>query len=240
MEFIKKGVILSKYLSDGCEFKKDNNNYKLISTDNEKYTPFIGETHSENIWDLISSSDITHGEKFKKCYLLLLDHFKSGQTIFNKNADILLKKDERVIYVSYNNIRLNEAKSIRVTNSAHYGTRRKHGKSSYGVGVSKSRGESFEEIKNVDTGKITITNKRFIFSGYKRSIDVNISQITGITAYSDGIKLQRKNKQKAEYFIGIDNQTFTYVFDNETYFFKMNGTIIKHMVEGGLNKTPHE
>lgn len=240
MEFIKKGVIVSKYLSDGCEFKKNNNNFRLISTVNEKYTPFIGETHNEGIWDMISSSDITNGEKFNNYYSLLLDHFKSGQTIFDKNADILLKKDERIIYVSYNNIRLNEAKSIRVTNSAHYRTSHRHGKRSYGVGVSKSRGESFEEVKNVDTGKIVITNKRFIFSGSKRSIDVNISQITGITAYSDGIKLQRKNKQKAEYFIGFDNQVFTQVFDNETYFFKMNGSIIKAMVEGGLNKIPQK
>ena len=240
MDFVKKGVISSKYLSDDCVFKKNDDKYKLISTDNDKYTPFIDETYSEKIWDMISSSDITHGEKFDNYYSLLVDHLKSGHTVFDKSADILLKKDEKIIYVSFDNVRLNEAKSIRVTNSAHYGTRHRHGNSSYGIGVSKSIGESFEEIRNIDTGRIIITNKRFIFSGSKRSIDVNISQITGITAYSDGIKLQRKNKQKAEYFVGIDNALYVRVFNNESYFFKMDGTLIKAMVEGGLNKTPQK
>lgn len=238
MDFVKKGTLMAKYLSDGCEFKKSDGNFKLISTDNDKYSPFIGETHSEDIWDMISSSDITHGKKHDKMYLLILDHFKSGQTIFNNESNILLKKGERIIYTSGNSIRLNEPKSVRVTNSSHYGTSHKHGNRSHGFGVSKSVGESHEVIKNVDVGQIIITNKRFIFSGAKRNVDVNISQITGITPYNDGIKLQRKNKQKAEYFIGIDSNVFTYGMGNETYFFTCDGTIIKAMIEGGLNKTP--
>lgn len=238
MDFVKKGTIMTKYLSDGCEFKKSNESFTLISTNNDKYNPFIGETHSEEIWDMISSSDITHGEKHDKMYLLLLNHFKSGQTVFNKESNILLKKGERIIYTSGNSIRLNEPKSVRVTNSAHYGTSHRHGNRSHSFGVSKSTGESHDVIKNVDIGQIIITNKRFIFSGAKRNVDVNISQITGITPYNNGIKLQRKNKQKAEYFIGIDNQVFTYSMGNEMYFFTFNGDIIKAMIEGGLNKTP--
>ena len=75
-----------------------------------------------------------------------------------------------------------------------------------------------------------------IFSGAKRSIDVIISQITGITPYKDAIKLQRKNKQKPEYFSNINNYAFNYNWNDDTYFFFINGQIIKALIEGGLNK----
>lgn len=239
MEFIKKGMVSTKYLSDGCEFKKDKNNYVLVSTSNEKYEPFIGKSYGENVWDMIAMSDVTHGPKHTVLYRLILDHYKTGNRMFDKDANILLKKDEKVIY-KMNNIRLNEPKSVRVTNSAHYGTSHRRGKRSTGIGVSKSVGESHDVIKNVDVGEMVITNKRFVFSGAKRSVDVNISQITGVTPYDNGIKLQRKSKQKAEYFVGVDNYFFTYEFDGAKYFFTFNGNLVKAMIEGGLNKTPQQ
>lgn len=238
MDFVKNGMIMTKYLADGCEFKKEGNAFKLSSSVNDKYTPFVGETYGENVWDMISTSDITFGEKHDQMYSLLIDHFKSGNTIFNKEADILLKKDERIIFKTGNIVDLNEPKSVRVTNSAHYGTSHRRGSRSHGFGVSTSQGESHEVIKNVDHGEIIITNKRFIYSGEKKNVDVNISQITGVTPYNNGIKLQRKSKQKSEYFVGIDKFFFTYTFDNEEYFFKLNGQFVKAMIEGGLNKTP--
>ena len=238
LDFVKKGMLGSKYLADGCEFKKDKNNFKLVSTSNVKYQPFLGQSHSESVWNLISESSVTSGAKHNETYGLLLDHFKSGHSVFNNNTNILLKKGENVIFQSSNNIYLKEPKSIRVTNSVHTGTSRRHGKSSFGYGASRSVGETKEVIKDIDIGQIIITNKRFVFSGQKRNIDVNISQITGVTPYSDGFKLQRKSKQKPEYFTNVDSFVFNYNFKGDTYFYIMDGQIIKAMIEGGLNKTP--
>lgn len=203
-----------------------------------KYVPFIGQVHSESIWDLISDSSITDGSKHKEFYGLLMDHFRSGQTIFNGDANILLKNGENVIFQSSSNVYLKEPKSIRVTNSVRTGTSHRHGNRSFGYGTSRSVGETKEVIKDIDVGQIIITNKRFIFSGQKRNIDVNISQITGITPYSDGFKLQRKSKQKPEYFTNVDAFAFNYSFNNDKYFYFMNGQFIKAMIEGGLNKAP--
>ena len=240
MDFVKTGTISHKYLADGCEFKKDKNRYKLVSTQNYKYEPFVGKTLSESMWDLISESSVTSGERYNEFYGMLLDHLQSGHTIFNKNANIILKKGERIVYQSPNNIILKEPKSVRVTKSAHVGGARRRGNSAFGSGVSQSVGESHDVIKQVDVGQIIITNKRFIYSGGVRNIDANISQITGITPYTDGFKLQRKSKQKPEYFLNIDSNAFNYTFDNETYFFFMNGQIIKSLIEGGLNETPRK
>ena len=238
VDFVKKGMVNTKYLADGCEFKKVDNSYKLISTNNHKFKPFIDKVFSEAMWDLVSKADITSGTEYNLFRGLLIDHFKSGHTIFNTDANILLKKGEQVIFQSPSNIILKEPKSIRVTNSVHVGSGRRRGNRSFGYGASKSVGESQEVIKAIDSGQIIITNKRFIFSGSKRNVDVNISQITGITPYSDGIKLQRKSKQKPEYFINIDGYAFNYTFKNETYFCLMDGQLIKSMIEGGLNKSP--
>lgn len=106
-------------------------------------------------------------------------------------------------------------------------------------GVSKSVSEIQEIIKATDVGQFIITNKRFIFMGDKRNIDVNISQITAITPYCDGFKLQRKNKQKPEYFVNI-NFAFVYAFKNELYFYVLKGDVVKSLIEGGLNKTPQK
>ncbi|AMD17347.1 hypothetical protein TL18_04500 [Methanobrevibacter sp. YE315] len=122
MDFVKKGVVSAKYLADGCEFKKQNEDYKLVSTQNPKFQPFVGKVFSQSVWDLISQSDITSGEKWNKMSVLLIDHFKSGQTIFSASTNLLLKKDERIIYLSPGNIILKEPKTIRVTNSSHAGT----------------------------------------------------------------------------------------------------------------------
>lgn len=238
LDFVKKGMLGSKYLAEGCEFKKNNDNFKLVATSNKKYEPFLGQLHSESVWNLISESSVTAGVKHNETYGLLLDHFKSGQTIFNKDTNILLKKGEYVIFQSPNSIYLKEPKSIRVTNSVRTGSSRRHGKSSFGYGTSKSVGETKEVIKNIDIGQIIITNKRFIYSGQKRNIDVNISQITGISPHPGGFKLQRKSKQKPEYFTNVNSFVFNYTFNGDTYFYIMDGQIIKAMIEGGLNKTP--
>lgn len=239
MKFVKKGLVNPKYLADECEFKKINEEYQLISTKNPKYNPFIGEIYREEGWDSISKVDITFGEKHEKLYGLLLDHFKSGQTIFNHDADILLKKGEQVVFSSYDNVILKEPTSVRVSSSTQRRTGMIYGRYINSYGVSKSVSEIQEIIKATDVGQFIITNKRFIFMGDKRNIDVNISQITAITPYCDGFKLQRKNKQKPEYFVNI-NFAFVYAFKNELYFYVLKGDVVKSLIEGGLNKTPQK
>lgn len=240
MEFTKKGLLGNKYLADGCEFKKINNEYQLFSTKNNKYSPFIGETWRPEAWEGISRADVTFGEKHERLYNLLLDHFRLGNTIFDHNANILLKKDERIVFRSFNNIILKEPSSVRISNTSHEGIGQFNGRFFNGYGVSKSVTKIQEVIKPVDVGQFIITNKRFIFSGNKRNIDVNISQITAVTPYADGFKLQRKSKQKPEYFINVNLFSFMYEFEGENYFYRMKGDIVGSLIEGGLNKTPQK
>ena len=45
------------------------------------------------------------------------------------------------------------------------------------VGGFQARGESHEELRVIDNGDITLTNKRFVFSGSKRSVNFNINKM---------------------------------------------------------------
>ncbi|WP_407424069.1 hypothetical protein [Methanobrevibacter sp.] len=240
MRFVKRGLINTKYLADGCEFKKVDDDYQLVSTKNSKYSPFVGDLAREEAWDAIAMADVTHGPKHEELYGLILDHFRVGKTIWEHEANILLKKGEEILYRSYDNIVLKEPKSITVSESTYVGMGGGSGRFYQSYGSLSSVSQSQEVIQPIDVGQLIITNKRFIFSGNKRNIEVNISQITAITPFSDGFKLQRTGKQKVEYFVDIDLFAFLYDFKNEMYFFKMNGDMIRALIEGGLNKHPQK
>lgn len=225
------------YLMYDCEFQEDGSNLLLISAKNRNFAPFIGKSFARDIWDMISKADVTCDMKHYEMHNYLLDHLKKGNTVFDQlESNILLKKDEYVKFQSFNSVELFESRSVRVSKSAHSGRRSRNMGISYGIGNSVSVSESFDELKKVDVGQITITNKRFIFSGAKKSVDVDIKKITSITPYTDGIKLQRKNKQKVEYFVNLDHYVFTREWGGETYLFFLDGDMVKALIESSLDE----
>lgn len=237
MDFIKTGTIRTKYLADGCEFKKYNNiSYTLKSTANPKYNKFVGQTLAESKWDLIQECDYTEGPEYNKAYSAFLDTINKGILIFNTcNPNILLKKNEKIL-LSVQNIAFSEPKAVRVTKSSYNGASYKVGKrTTVRGGSGRSVSQSTDVMTHIDTGVVTITNKRFIFSGSKRNVNVNLTQITSIDTYSNGIKLQRSNKQKVEQFIGFEKISFNFTWNNKKYYITFNGKVIKAIIQGGLN-----
>ena len=236
MQLSKTGTLKTRYLGYGCVFKKNLNGYTLVSTTNPKYTPFIKKTLVESKWDLINEADFTEGEKYEEVYNILINNFKNGQNIFSKDTDIILKKDEEILFNSSVNITLSEPRSVRVTKSNYggvsYGVTKK---TRVGGGSSTSVSKSHEEITQIDTGRVTITNKRFIFAGSKKNVDVNLNKIIGIQTYNNGILLQRTGKQKAEYFTGFDNLAFNYNYDGFKYYFNFDGNMVRAIIQGGIN-----
>lgn len=237
MDFIKTGTIRTKYLADGCEFKKYNDlAYTLKSTTNPKYNKFVGQTLTESKWDLIQECDYTEGPEYNKAYNALLDMVSNALLLLNSdNHDILLKKNEKILLTAPN-ISFSEPRAVRVTKSSYSGASYKVGKrTSVRGGSGKSVSQSTDVMTHIDTGVVTITNKRFIFSGSKRNVNVNLTQITSIDTYSNGIKLQRSNKQKVEQFIGFENVSFNFPWNDKKYYVTVNGNLIKAIILGGLN-----
>jgi hypothetical protein len=63
-------------------------------------------------------------------------------------------------------------------------------------------GEHADELKELDSGILVFTNKRYIFMGNTKNIDQPLTSLTSITPFYDGVSFVRAGKQKMEFFKG--------------------------------------
>jgi hypothetical protein len=102
------------------------------------------------------------------------------------------------------------------------------------LGAFGSQSESREELKAIDQGRFTLTNKRLIFSGAKRTIDINLNKIISIEPYSDGIAVRTSGRQKTQYFVSVDPERVrtTVTIDGREYKEPFTGLMLKYLIEG--------
>lgn len=94
---------------------------------------------------------------------------------------------------------MQEPRAVRVSRGGYGGTSIRIAKGiTLHTGGTRGRSESHDEIRNIDNGKLLITNKRIMFLGSNRTTNIDINKIVSIEDYLDGIKIQRSNKQKPE------------------------------------------
>lgn len=137
-----------------------------------------------------------------------------------RNCPVILKKTEKAIVV-LPNITFKEPRAVRTSVGGYGGPTFRIAKGiSFKLGGASSKSVSHDEIKAIDQGTLTITNKRLIFTGTMKTLNYNLSKIILINEFKDGISIQRDNKQKIEYFTGS------------------NETILNYKINGQLNSTP--
>lgn len=61
----------------------------------------------------------------------------------------------------------------------------------YRVGTFKPQRITSEEWKQIDTGTMYLTNKRVIFLGQAKSLNIKLAKILSFTPYSDGVELTK-------------------------------------------------
>jgi hypothetical protein len=122
------------------------------------------------------------------------------QMVGDASLNIVLKKDEKIVFYLAP-IDLLEEKSQQV----------RTGGGSFSFRIAKGwwyrtpaiRSPQYASVlTNIDSGVLAVTNKRYIFSGSKRSIDQPYTKITSIRPYNDGMGIARSNKEKTEVFTG--------------------------------------
>lgn len=151
------------------------------------------------------------------------------------SVGLLLKKNEHPI-LELENITLQEPRAVRVSRGGYGGTSIRIAKGiTLHTGGTRGRSESHDEIRNIDNGKLLITNKRIMFLGSNRTTNIDINKIVSIEDYLDGIKIQRSNKQKPEYFIGVDNNSITINIEGRQHNVLFNGEMIREIIIGRLN-----
>lgn len=146
-----------------------------------------------------------HNLKVASMRTKCLEEIKTGNIPHIKAPDdILLKKDEYVVKRD-ENVRFCQEK----TKTTYYGgSIRIKVTKSISLGGGKGIPIQKEFIATLDTGQLTLTSKRLIFSGERKSSTAYLSEIAVIKQYSDAIALTKENAEKKIIFAGIDCELY--------------------------------
>lgn len=144
-----------------------------------------------------------------------------------RDCPIILKRNEKPIVV-LPNITFKEPRAVRTSIGGYTGPTIRITKGiSFKLGGASSRSISHDEIKAIDKGTLTITNRRLIFTGSMKTLNYNLSKILSINEFKDGISIQRDNKQKTEYFTGSDEILLNYKRNNQLNTTPFYGFLLK-------------
>lgn len=126
---------------------------------------------------------------------LLIETITNEKKLTPISSSLLLENEEYAFLTD--ETALFETRAVRTSSGGGVGVRIAKG---IGVGGYQGRSESHQELKQIDTGTITVTNKRIIFRGSQENRVVPISKIVELKLHADGIELASTGKQKSSIF----------------------------------------
>lgn len=251
--FGTRKMIICDYCGAGFEIKGQKYKFSEISDKNQPLWMRYGhQTLTEKEWIRISEGGVSDEEqkkidreaeilkkqeierqKEKDANDFLIGLEKGSIPItYSGQSPVILKKNETVSLIM-ENIQLKEPRAVRQTHAAYGGPTIRVAKGvSFRMGGASARSESHEEIRVIDTGKFVLTNKRIVFMGTKRTVNVDLKKIVAIVPYKDGIESQRENKQKPEYFTGTDRHTLNYTVNGRSGTVPIYGNVLRAAIQG--------
>ena len=165
-----------------------------------------------------------------------VDKFVKGEHGKQFDTNLLLKKGEYLIF-DLPQITLCEERSVKL----------KGGYQGFSVRIMKGvsyrfggfQGGSERKVVEIDSGNLTLTNKRMVFSGKKTSKEISLTKINTIESLDNGISITRSGKQKTEYYVGTDvleldmtiSPTDDDTFYEENVGWKMTGIELKKIIQ---------
>ena len=114
-------------------------------------------------------------------------------------TSILLKREEDA-YLQTDTI-LQETRAVRKYSGGGRGVGFRIAKGVYiGAGGRSGISESHEEWRNIDEGKLILTNKRLIFDGAKGNRVIPLEKIISVNPWLDAIEVSAENRKKSMLF----------------------------------------
>ncbi len=143
--------------------------------------------------------DIAHTVSILESYRRLT-RIQNGELQPKQSCEIILKKDESCFFETSVQLVEQKTKSHYVGGSRGVSVRIAKGLS-YRVGGFKGEriSEQYNEI--TDSGTLTITDKRIVFTGHKKSVAYQLNSITNVNKFNNGISFQKENEAKPKYFM---------------------------------------
>lgn len=224
-----------------CEaiFVKVGEKYKL-SEAKDHFNPVWQEYKNKELkeveWSKIANGGVSDDVKRKEDIEYWLNELKAGNvpiSMKQEESTIILKKKEK-LYVNLLNISLLEPRAVRT--GGYGGPSVRLAKGLY-FRVGGFKAESHEELRNIDQGTLTLTDKRIVFSGNKKTINVNLKKIISINPYNDGISIRRDGFSKTQYFVDLPKAEITISVKDETYVEQFSGLILMYLIEGLARKS---
>lgn len=124
---------------------------------------------------------------------------KSGKIPTIKTS-LILKNDEEAYLEDA--VKLYEIRSARKSDRLFVGGRIMKG---IFVGGSTGVSRSFDEMREIDHGKLVLTNKRIVFDGQFNSRIIDLEKIISINLYDDGFEIACEDKKQSQLYGGIRN-----------------------------------
>jgi hypothetical protein len=222
----------------GATFTQHRDKYKLSKvqiTSTPTWQSYGNQILTEKEWKNIAYGGMSDAKQKEADMELWMGKLKEGTIpiqIMGGEAPIIIKKDEE-LQLTLPSIVLREPRAVRQSSGGYGGPSFRVAKGLYfRVGAFGSTSESHEEMRDIDQGTFSLTNKRVVFSGSKRTIEIPLKKIISMEPYSDGIAIRRSGKEKTQYFIGVNCAGLTITVDDRIYKESLSGLILMHLIEG--------
>ena len=124
-----------------------------------------------------------------------VENVKQKLTLPVVPTDIMLKPDETAFYSSPS--ALHETRAVREYHAAHAGARVAKG---VYVGGTSGRSLSTQQWAKLDTARLTITNKRFVFVGKKEQRAFSLDKVISVDPNLTAVVVSVEGRQKAMAF----------------------------------------
>jgi hypothetical protein len=232
-------VTTENIVCENCNavFTGTGERYKLATVrdvTNEVWREYGNQALTEQEWKNIAYGGMSDAKQREADIEHWMSQIREGSIIpqMGGESQIILKKNEEMVF-AVPNISLREPRAVRRIAGGYGGPSFRVTKGVYfRVGAVGAQSESHEELRDIDLGVLTITNKRIVFSGAKRAVNIDLRKIVSVEPYSNGIALRRSDRQKTQYFTGIDQAELNIGIDGRTYNEPFSGLILMSMIEG--------
>jgi hypothetical protein len=222
------------------------NKYKLTDVTDKRmpvWQEYNNQSLSQQDWKNISYGGMSQGKRRQIDVELYMTKLRDGKASLNItmggfNSSVILKAKEELL-VLLPDVALREARSVRTTSGGYAGPSFKVAKGIYfRTGAFGAQSQSHDELKELDHGRLTLTNKRFIFTGAVRSSEISLPKIVAMEPYTDGIAIEISGHSKTQYFVwkDLNHVNLTIDVDGRKYQEPFTGLTLKYIIEGTINR----
>jgi len=239
-------IVLDSIICDACgaTLRKSGNDWKFAKINdknNDIWKTYHREILTAREWLAISNdgmSDARQREADIKRWLELLSTGAIKISFKGVQTPVILRGGEEILF-ALPNVTLKEPRAVRKTRGGYAGPSFRVAKGvSFRMGSFASTSESHQEIRNIDSGILTVTSERLVFSGKMKTINVDLKKIVQVDPFTDGIALHKEGREKTQYLVWNQNGLHMQLSQSgRSYNEPVSGLILKCIMEGAIRKS---